>query len=83
MQNDCAIVRDGDIIELNVPERRLRIDISDSELDARLQAWKPMTAVPVSGYEYLFHTHVQGANTGADFDFLVGCRGSAVGKDSH
>lgn len=78
-----AIVRDGDIIELNVPERRLRIDISDSELDARLQAWKPMTAVPVSGYEYLFHTHVQGANTGADFDFLVGCRGSAVGKDSH
>lgn len=78
-----AVVRDGDIIELNVPERRLRIDISDTELDARLQAWKPTTAVPGSGYEYLFHTHVQGANTGADFDFLVGCRGSAVGKDSH
>ncbi len=78
-----AVVRDGDIIELNVPERLLRIDISDAELDARLQAWKSTTAVPGSGYEYLFHTHVQGANTGADFDFLVGCRGSAVGKDSH
>lgn len=43
--------------------------------------WPPKA--PSSGYEYLFHTHVQGADTGADFDFLVGCRGAAVGKDSH
>jgi L-arabonate dehydrase len=39
--------------------------------------------VPPSGYARLYHDHVQGADTGADFDFLKGCRGSAVGKDSH
>lgn len=78
-----AVVRDGDMIELNVPERRLELDITAAELDARLHAWKPTTAAPSGGYEYLFHTHVQGADTGADFDFLVGCRGAAVGKDSH
>lgn len=78
-----AVVRDGDIIELNVPQRRLQIELSDEELAARLQAWKPTTPTPASGYEHLFHMHVQGADTGADFDFLNGCRGSAVGKDSH
>lgn len=78
-----AVVQDGDIIELNVPERRLQLEISDAELAARLQAWGPTTPTPASGYEHLFHTHVQGADTGADFDFLVGCRGAAVGKDSH
>ncbi len=78
-----AVVQDGDIIELNVPERRLQLEISDTELAARLQAWGPTTPTPASGYEHLFHTHVQGADTGADFDFLVGCRGAAVGKDSH
>ena len=78
-----AVVQDGDIIELNVPERRLQLEISDAELASRLQAWGPTTPTPASGYEHLFHTHVQGADTGADFDFLVGCRGAAVGKDSH
>lgn len=78
-----AVVQDGDIIELNVPERRLQLEISDAELAARLQAWGPTTPTPASGYEHLFHTHVQGADSGADFDFLVGCRGAAVGKDSH
>jgi len=78
-----AVVRDGDMIELNVPERLLRIDLTDEELAARMQAWKPTVAVPGGGYEQLFHLHVQGADTGADFDFLVGCRGAAVGKDSH
>jgi len=78
-----AVVRDGDTIELNVPERRLRIDLTDEELAERMQAWKPTVGVPGSGYEQLFHLHVQGADTGADFDFLVGCRGAAVGKDSH
>ncbi|MGQ7846218.1 L-arabinonate dehydratase [Granulosicoccus sp. 3-233] len=78
-----AVVRDGDIIELNVPERRLQLEITEAELAARLESWVPAVPVPASGYEHLFHTHVQGADTGADFDFLVGCRGSAVGKDSH
>lgn len=78
-----AVVQTGDMIELDVPNRRLHLDISDTELQARLAAWQPLTAAPGSGYARLFYEHVQGADTGADFDFLIGCRGAAVGKDSH
>ncbi len=78
-----AVVRDGDMIEIDVPARRLHLDIPDEELQARLAAWQPAAAPPQSGYAWLFHTHVEGADTGADFDFLKGCRGAPVGKDSH
>ncbi len=78
-----AVVRDGDMIELDVAERRLHIDISDEELAARLADWQPPADGPQSGYEWLHQAHVQGADTGADLDFLKGCRGAPVGKDSH
>ncbi|WP_128253385.1 L-arabinonate dehydratase [Falsirhodobacter deserti] len=78
-----AVVRDGDMIELDVDARRLHLDIPEAELQARLAAWQPNVAPPNGGYAQMFHQHVQGADTGADFDFLRGCRGSAVGKDSH
>jgi len=78
-----AIVRDGDMIELDVPNRRLHLDVTDEEIAARLAAWRNPVAAPESGYARLYHDHVAGADTGADFDFLIGCRGNAVGKDSH
>ncbi len=78
-----AIVQDGDFIELDVPNRRLHLDISDEEMKRRLAAWQSPVAPPVSGYARLYHEHVTGADTGADLDFLKGCRGKAVGKDSH
>ncbi|MCT8161916.1 L-arabinonate dehydratase [Pseudoruegeria sp. SHC-113] len=78
-----AVVRDGDMIELDVAARRLHLDIAEAELAARLEAWAPTHPVPPSGYEWLHQAHVEGADTGADLDFLKGCRGSAVGKDSH
>jgi dihydroxy-acid dehydratase len=78
-----AIVRDGDMIEVDVAARRLHLDVPDAEIAARLAAWKPATEVPDSGYARLFATHVEGADTGADFDFLKGSRGKAVGRDSH
>lgn len=78
-----AVVRSGDMIEIDVPARSIRLDISDAELSARLAAWRATTEAPEGGYAQLFHTHVQQADTGADFDFLKGCRGAAVGKDSH
>ena len=78
-----AIVRDGDMIEVDVAARRLHLDVPDAEIAARLAAWKPANAVPDSGYARLFVTHVQGADRGADFDFLKGSRGKAVGRDSH
>jgi len=78
-----AVVRDGDMIELDVPNRRLHLDISEEELAGRLAAWKPNHELPASGYAWLHQQHVEGADTGADLDFLKGCRGNAVGKDSH
>jgi L-arabonate dehydrase len=78
-----AVVRDGDMIELDVEGRRLHLDISEEELAARLADWRPTVDMPPSGYAWLHHNHVQGADTGADLDFLKGCRGAPVGKDSH
>lgn len=78
-----AVVRDGDMIELDVPNRRLHLDISDEELAARLADWAPQIPAPDGGYAWLHHAHVQGADTGADLDFLNGCRGNPVGKESH
>ncbi len=78
-----AVVRDGDMIELDVEARRLHLDISDEELKARLADWKPAADGPTSGYAWLHQTHVMGADTGADLDFLKGCRGAPVGRDSH
>ncbi|MEM9794778.1 MAG: L-arabinonate dehydratase [Pseudomonadota bacterium] len=78
-----AVVRSGDMIELDVPARRLHLDISQDELEARLADWKPAIEAPEGGYAQLYHERVTGADTGADFDFLVGCRGNAVARESH
>ena len=78
-----AVVRNGDMIELDVANRRLHLDISDAELQARLAKWQPLPNGPDSGYAWLHQKHVEGADTGADLDFLKGCRGNPVGKDSH
>jgi dihydroxy-acid dehydratase len=78
-----AIVQNGDMIELDMPNRRLHLDVPDAEIARRLTAWENPVVPPASGYARLFHDHVQGADTGADFDFLVGCRGNAVPRDSH
>ena len=79
-----ALVQDGDMIELDVPNRRLHLDVSDAELARRRAIWKPPApVVPPGGYASLYIQHVQGADTGADLDFLVGCRGTAVTRESH
>jgi L-arabonate dehydrase len=78
-----AVVKNGDVIELDVANRRLNLVISDAELNARLAGWSPQRERAVSGYAWLHQQHVEGADTGADLDFLKGCRGSEVGRDSH
>ncbi|HHZ08100.1 MAG TPA: dihydroxy-acid dehydratase [Rhizobiales bacterium] len=78
-----AIVRDGDMIEIDVESRRLHLDVPEAEIAARLAAWTPTVAPPAGGYARMFAEHVQGADTGADFDFLRGSRGKAVPRDSH
>ena len=78
-----AAVQDGDMIEVDVPNRRLHLDVTEEELARRLDGFASPVARPAGGYAQLFHDHVQGADTGADFDFLVGARGHDVPRDSH
>ena len=78
-----AVVRNGDMIELDVPNRRLHLDISDAELKKRLADWKAPEPPLKSGYWKLYIDHVLQADEGADLDFLVGQRGAFVPKDNH
>jgi dihydroxy-acid dehydratase len=65
-----ALVRDGDPIELNVPARRLHLDVSDAELQQRRSAWRAPQPRYERGYGHLFCQHVTQAHEGCDFDFL-------------
>lgn len=78
-----ALVQDGDMIELDVENRRLHLDVSDEELARRREAWTPPVPEMDGGYQSLYVDHVLQADKGADLDFLVGCRGAAVPRDSH
>jgi dihydroxy-acid dehydratase len=78
-----ALVQNGDMIELDVKNRRLHLDVSDEELARRRQAWTPLPPHATRGYIQLYVEHVQQAHLGVDFDFLVGKSGSEVKRDSH
>jgi L-arabonate dehydrase len=78
-----AVVHNGDMIELNVPERRLQLLVSDEELAHRLAGWEAPEPPLSSGYWKLYVDHVLQADEGVDFDFLVGKRGAFVPKDNH
>jgi dihydroxy-acid dehydratase len=65
-----ALVRDGDVIELNVPERRLNLLISDEEMAKRRAAWVKPEPRYQRGFGALFSEHVTQADQGCDFDFL-------------
>ncbi len=77
-----ALVRTGDMIELDVPGRRLHLDVSDAELARRRGEWRA-AAPPARGWQRLYVEHVQQAHLGADLDFLVGGSGADVPRDSH
>jgi L-arabonate dehydrase len=67
-----ALVEDGDLVRLDVPERRLDLVVSDEELAARRARWKPPARRDVRGYRSLHLDRVLQANEGCDFDFLRG-----------
>ena len=77
-----ALVQNGDMIEVDVPARRLHLDVSDAELAKRRAAWKAPEA-PKRGWYKLYVDHVQQAHLGADLDVLVGKSGANVTRDSH
>lgn len=78
-----ALVLDGDFIELDVEARRLHLDVAQEELERRRAQWKRPELPMKGGYQQLYVEHVNQANTGADFDFLLGCRGAVVTRESH
>jgi dihydroxy-acid dehydratase/L-arabonate dehydrase len=81
-----AVVREGDWIELDCAGNRLHLDIPEAELQARLADWaarQQPDPADASGYRKLYVQHVLQADEGCDFDFLRGCRGSAVPRHSH
>nr|PZN67429.1 MAG: dihydroxy-acid dehydratase [Pseudomonadota bacterium] len=77
-----ALVQDGDIIEVDVPARRLHLEVAEAELERRRRAWVPRE-LPQRGWERLYVQHVQQAHLGADLDFLTGGSGAGVPRDSH
>lgn len=78
-----ALVKDGDMIELDVEGRRLHLDISDEEIAKRRAAWTAPTPMASRGYVKLYIDHVQQAHLGADLSILQGGSGDVVTRDLH
>ncbi len=81
-----AVVQEGDFIELDCAAGRLHLDVAEAELQERLKVWAAAQTVDpadATGYRSLYVQHVLQADEGCDFDFLRGCRGSAVPRHSH
>jgi dihydroxyacid dehydratase/phosphogluconate dehydratase len=65
-----ALVKTGDTITLDVPARRISLDVSDAELARRRAAWRQPEPRYERGYGWMFSRHIRQANEGCDFDFL-------------
>lgn len=78
-----GLVKDGDMITLDVPARKIHLEISDEELAQRRSEWVKPAYHTDRGYVSMYQRHVQQADKGADLDFLVGNSGSVVLRDSH
>jgi L-arabonate dehydrase len=77
-----ALVQTGDMIALDVSQRRLQLEVDDRTLAARRAQWNPPPR-PERGWLRLYTDHVLQADKGADLDFLVGGSGAGVARDSH
>jgi dihydroxy-acid dehydratase len=80
-----GVVENGDWILLDVANRQLTLEVAESELIRRTpsRATTDGFATPIRGWEHLYVTHVMGADTGADLDFLRGSSGPTVTRESH
>ena len=73
-----ALVRNGDMISLDVDARTINLDVPDSELAQRRAAWEPPPVRYERGYGWMFTKHIKQANDGCDFDFLETAFGAPV-----
>ena len=73
-----ALIKTGDIIEVDIPNRKLDVDISESEMKKRGNAWVAPKPRFERGYGYIYSKHIEQADKGCDFDFLRTDFGEAV-----
>lgn len=67
-----ALLQEGDVIELDVHARQLKMRVNQEDLAQRRAAWRPKQGIYPRGYGKLFMQHIQQADQGCDFDFLEG-----------
>ncbi len=72
-----ALLQTGDLVELDVPARKLNVKISEEEFAKRRSTWKPKSRRFERGYGKMFSEHVSQADKGCDFDFLEGTQPTA------
>jgi len=77
-----GLVRTGDLITVDVPERRIHLEVSDAELARRKAAWTPPPPRYERGYGWVFSRHIMQADLGCDFDFLETTFGAPVPEPS-
>ena len=73
-----ALIRTGDIIQVDIPNRKLNVDISKSEMKRRQEDWVASKPRYERGYGYIYSKHIEQADKGCDFDFLSTDFGAAV-----
>ena len=78
-----ALIRSGDMIEVDVEGRSLHVELPVEELEIRKMQWQPAELESNRGYVRLYIEHVNQADQGCDLDFLVGGSGSAVPRENH
>jgi len=75
-----ALLKTGDTVRVDLPNRRLDMLVGDSELEARRRAWRAPEPRFGRGYGWMFARHVSQADKGCDFDFLQPRFGKAAGE---
>jgi len=78
-----ALVKDDDMIELDVEQRKLHLEVSNEELEKRKKEWSPPKSMTTRGYVKLYIDHVQQAHLGADMNILNGGSDGEVTRDLH
>jgi dihydroxy-acid dehydratase len=65
-----ALIKTGDIIRVDIPNRKLDVDVSESEMKKRKEEWVEPKPRYERGYGYMYSKHIEQADKGCDFDFL-------------
>jgi dihydroxyacid dehydratase/phosphogluconate dehydratase len=75
-----ALVKNGDLITVNVPKRTIHLNISDEEMVMRKAAWQAPPKRFERGYGHMFTQHILQADQGCDFDYLETSFGAPVSE---